>query len=151
MSGLWAGTWGIVSATLALWRSRYVLYVMRNGVILHPPSWLVAARGAYLGAMWGAASGALFSVLLMAIARKRRDLSSLSAIQTGACGATAVALPWLAHLYLRGHNAGLARAFVIPVLGLWPTIIGGGALAASAILLARRSHATTLVSRSLNR
>lgn len=50
MSGLWAGAWGIVGAARALWRALALVYVINNGVIIHPPTWLIAARGAYLGA-----------------------------------------------------------------------------------------------------
>lgn len=138
MALLWAAAWAPAYAVYAVWRFRHVVRVVRDGVELPLHWWLIAARGAMFGASAGAAMGAIFALLLVALARRRQG-TPLSIRLTATCGALAVgAIAGAAELPL-AHLLTWLRPVVLLVPGGALTAAPiGAALAAGALLLARR-------------
>lgn len=142
MAGWWATVWAALGVGIALWRSRDIIGVVRDGVLQQVPLWLQAARGAWLAAPWGAVSGVVFASLLIVLSRRRAD-GRLSTGTIAASGALAVVAPTLAYL-LSGPT--LLRALpmfplafngISPLFGLLTSALGAS-VASGLWLVARR-------------
>lgn len=137
--------WGVVGAAYALSLSRHVSLVLRDGVPIPVPLWLIAVRGALPFAGWGVAAGAAFAGLLWLLGRRTREVSALRLPLVAAAGTAGAALAWAGFLMrLRGPWGAMPDMLGPVISSSYAGILGAGALGASvavaAVLLARRAR-----------